>query len=85
MRCTCSAPPSRPWCPISTRDHVGAPLEHVLYVTASERRRNEARTLRLRAVALAEVANALDAWRPEVRALGVANLVPIELQAAVAA
>ncbi len=65
--------------------HVGVPLERVLYVTASERRRDEARALGIRAVALVEVANALDAWRPEVRALGVANLVPIELQAAVAA
>ncbi len=64
---------------------VGVPLERVLYVTASERRRDEARALGIRAVALSGVAGALDAWRPEVRALGVANLAPIEMQAAVAA
>jgi hypothetical protein len=58
----------------------------VLYVTASARRREEARVMGMRAVAPADLAGALEPWRPDVRALDVATIGgPSERRAAVAA
>jgi FMN phosphatase YigB (HAD superfamily) len=61
---------------------IGAASERVLYVTASPRRRKEARALGMRAVAPGDLAGALEAPRPDARALGVAT---IERHAPVAA
>jgi hypothetical protein len=62
---------------------VGAAPGRVLYVTTSPRRREEARVLGMRAVAPADLAGALEPWRPEIHALSIGG--PSERRAAVAA
>ncbi len=65
---------------------IGAAPGRVLYVTACARRREEARVMGMRAVAPADLAGALEPWRPDVRALGVATIGgQSERRAAVAA